>query len=463
MEHAGAPHCGETANWVRTGMRRIEWLLFLTLWFGYGALINSENLVKFSLQQAGVEAYVERHHFYLEGSRVTQLVPTVVDSFVRDGHTYPAKQPGQFMAGALVYFPLHALGLSYASNFLLTAALITFLTASLVTAASVVAVFRTASEIMGDRTALFWPLLAAFTYGLGSTMLAYSGLAWHDTLATGYLAIAIYLVTRLVRGAADRRRLVFVSAGAGLFLGLTVTTSMLAFLPAAVLALFFVASRRWNLLPAFLIGGVAGVSPLLVYNAVCFGNPFLMPNVAGNYRETFFHLDWGNFVAKLSFYGRMLTAYVPIFWLGLVGLALYPRFRWREKTVLAGMLVTLAAYLLNIDANGTCQYGPRYLLPAMPLVALGLIGFSFLRNPLAKQIAAWTAVICFAASFFINLLGAAHGVMLCDYPQSAVARYLSEIRNAPTPIFPLAVVLAVPSIVCAGLLVRILGRREASG
>ncbi|HKP93024.1 MAG TPA: hypothetical protein VJS88_03935, partial [Chthoniobacterales bacterium] len=308
-------------------MRRIEWLLFLTLWFGYGALINSENLVRFGLQQAGVEAYVERHHFYLEGSRVAALEPTVVDSFARGGHTYPAKQPGQFMAGALVYFPLHALGLSYANNFLLTAALVTLLTASLVTAASVVAVFKTAREILDDETALFWPLLAALSYGLGSTMMAYSGLAWHDTLATGYLAIALYLVMRsgrtaqravpsrigpprgVTEGRASARpgqaeacpsegsanvaalrtaqravptraalpRGAIVSAGVGLFLGLTLTTSMLPFFAVVVLALFFIASRRWNLLPAFFVGGLAGLAPLLLYNATCFGNPLLMP------------------------------------------------------------------------------------------------------------------------------------------------------------------------------------------
>jgi hypothetical protein len=81
------------------------------------------------LQQAAVEAYVERRHLYLEGSQVPRLqIQPVVDAFLYQGHIYPAKQPGQFMAGAFAYFPLHALGLSYADNYLLTAALVTFLT-----------------------------------------------------------------------------------------------------------------------------------------------------------------------------------------------------------------------------------------------------------------------------------------------------------------------------------------------
>ena len=124
------------AQAAKPSLTRLEWLLFLVLWLTYGVAINSGNLDAFGLQQAGVEAYVERGHFYLEGSKVPRLqVQPVVDAFLYQGHIYPAKQPGQFMAGACAYFPLHALGLSYARNYLLTSALVSFMTASLATAA----------------------------------------------------------------------------------------------------------------------------------------------------------------------------------------------------------------------------------------------------------------------------------------------------------------------------------------
>src|SRR5439155_27036693 len=80
--------------------------LFLSLWFIYGFLINSDNLKAFGLQQLGVEAIGERGHFYLEGSRSAQLQPAG-DTFSHGGHIYAAKQPGQFMAGAIAYFFLH--------------------------------------------------------------------------------------------------------------------------------------------------------------------------------------------------------------------------------------------------------------------------------------------------------------------------------------------------------------------
>src|SRR5947209_1935253 len=278
---------------------RLEWLLFLTLWFGYGVAINSGNLIAFGLQQAGVEAYVERHHLYLEGSNVKLLqVQPVVDAFLYNGHIYPGKQPGQFMLGACVYFPLHALGLSYSRNYLLTAALVTFFTASLVTAASAIAVFRIALIFTPESQGLFWPLLTALIYALGTTAFAYSGIAWHDSIATGYLVFAFYLLVRISRTTPGERGTNALAACAGAFLGLTVTTSMLPFFMAAILVLYFVALRRWNSLPYFILGGLIGLTPLLGYNLLCFGNPLLLPNIAGRYSDTFFRLNLENFLSK---------------------------------------------------------------------------------------------------------------------------------------------------------------------
>src|SRR5437879_1916040 len=120
---------------------RVEVVLFLFVWLAYGAAVNSDHLVKFNLQQIGVEAIVERHQFYLEGSDVPELWPGG-DVFLYQGHKYAAKQPGQFMVGAVVYWFLRVLGLRYADNYFLTSALVTFFTTSLVLAASAIAVFR---------------------------------------------------------------------------------------------------------------------------------------------------------------------------------------------------------------------------------------------------------------------------------------------------------------------------------
>ena len=431
---------------VRT---RVELLLFLTLWLAYGLTINSGNLSEFNLQQIGVEAVAERGHFYLEGSRAPELQPRG-DVFEFGGHKYAAKQPGQFMAGALVYFLLRPFGVSYTGNYLLASALVTFLTASLVTALAGVALFRLAREF--DQDNLRRPLAVALVFGLCTTALPYAGIAHHDALASGYLLLAFHLFVRVARETTRRARLrTFL---AGLLVGLTLTTSMLPAFMAAVVGLYFLSLRRWRLLPFVVLGAAVGLAPLFVYDAVSFGNPFLLPNVAGNYSDTFFRLDPANFAAKLAFYSRMVASYVPVFAAGLVGLLLYTREHRREQLTMLGLVVVLAAYVLNIDTEGDCQYGPRYLLPLMPYAALGLLGFARLQSPTLRRLALSAAALAALASFALNLPGALHGSMYCDVHAHALPPYLSALARGETKTFPLALWLALPFLVSVVLLVK---------
>jgi hypothetical protein len=130
---------------------------------------------------------------------------------------------------------------------------------------------------------------------------------------------------------------------------------------------------------------------------------------------------------------------------------LFPRRLRREQVLLALLLLASFAYILNIDATGTCQYGPRYLLPAMPFACLGLTGYRSLSTRSRPAMMAWRAVVVVvllvaATSFAINLLGALHGAMLCDFPQFAAGLYLSQILSGATRSYPLAPWLAAPFI-----------------
>jgi hypothetical protein len=437
----------------RPGLRSsgtVQLLLFLFLWFGYGLAINSGNLTAFGLQQAGVEAYVERHRLYLEGSQVELLkVQPVVDAFLYNGHIYPAKQPGQFMVGAVAYFPLHLLGLKYSNHYLLTAAIVTFLTASLGTALGGLAVFRIVL-LLQDSKELFWPITTTLVYAFATTVFPYSGIAWHDSLATSYLILSFYLFLEIRHTNSERRKQIFAGIG-GLLLGLTITTSMLPFLMTVVLGIYFLTSQPRRLLTFFFIGVGLGLLPLLIYNSVCFGNPFLLPNVAGSYRDTFFHFSGANFLQKLNFYLHMLTIYVPVFWLGVLGLALFPGRLRREQVLILLMLMAAIVYILNIEATGTCQYGPRYLLPAMPFACIGLTGFRFLP-PVWRRTALPFVLVFAAISFAINLVGAMHGAMLCDFPHFAAGLYVSQMVSGEMRAYPLAIWLVVPFITSALLL-----------
>ena len=435
---------------------RVEVVLFLFVWLAYGAAINSDNLVKFNLQQIGVEAIVERHQFYLEGSDVPELWPGG-DVFLYQGHKYAAKQPGQFMAGAGVYWILRGLGFSYKNNYLLTSALVTFFTTSLVLAASSLAVFRIARKLTRDAQSLFWQILTALVYAFGTTVFAYSGIAHHDALATGYLVIAFYLIFDLPRGGWDGRAAIIQSACAGLLLGLAVTTSMLVFFMTIVCALYFLWLRRWKIIPFFLVAVVIGLLPLLIYDARSFGDPFLLSNVAGAhlFADTFFRFSAKNLGNKLVWYSTLLFFYAPVFLAGLFGLSYFPRAFRRTPVFLTllGMLVVLTVYVLNIQTGGDCQFGPRYLLPAMPFACLGIAGYSYLSTNAERRLASVIVLLLGVVSFVINLVGAVQGAMCCPDGRNALRDQLTLLAHGNVRSFPLAPWLLVPLLTCVVLFV----------
>ena len=443
---------------------RLRVLLFLVLWLVYGAAINSSNLLDFDLQQIGVEAIVERGHFYLEGSKSAQL-QTKGDVFEYRGHKYAAKQPGQFMAGSVVYFLLHQLGLGYVNHYLITSALVTFFTTSLVVAASGVALFSSASGMTADGRGLFWPLAAALSYGLGTSAFPYSGIAHHDALATGYLVIAFYFVFQLARRSPTTHALYLESLGAGLLLGLTITTSMLPFLMAILCGLYFFSLRRWKLSLVFLLGLLGGLLPLFLYDAVSFGNPLRLANIAGAsmFADTFWHFDLKNLGDKVVFYVRALVFYVPVFAVGLFGLSYYPRQfkRGPEFLTLVGSMIVLTAFVFNIRSDGDCQFGPRYLLPAMPFACLGLAGYSYLSTSSERRLAAVVVFLAGTVSFVVNLVGALRGAMSCPHGENAFWNHVSSILRGEGRAYPLAPWLLAPLLLCATILLFDLARHRA--
>jgi hypothetical protein len=451
-------------------------LVFLMTWFAYGAAINSSNLTAFDLQQIGVEAMVERHHFYLEGSPSPHM-QTKGDVFEYRGHKYAAKQPGQFMVGAIVYFVLHKLGLNYADHYLITSALVTFFTTSLILAVSVVALLGIASEMAAHndsllnpprkvrlKTPLFWTLAAALSYGLATTAFAYSGIAHHDAIAMGYLVIGFYLILRVSTGAVTRRTACFRAAGAGFLLGLTITTSMLPFFMVLVCAVYFFSLRRWQLSPVFLIGLFVGLLPLFIYDAASFGNPFLLSNIAGHYSDTYFHLSATNFGNKTVFYAKALLLYVPIFALALFGLSYFPRAQKREPhfLTLLAMMTVVVLYVFNIDTDGAYQFGPRYLLPAMPFACLGLIGYSFISKKSERSIAGVVIAVVAILSLIINLVGAMQGAMCCPDGSNVFLNHLGAIRRGELQSYPLFGWLVIPLVLSLTLFLGAVWRHKAT-
>jgi hypothetical protein len=257
------------------------------------------------------------------------------------------------------------------------------------------------------------------------------------------------------------------SIGAGFLLGLAITTSMLVFFMVLVSTIYFVSLRRWRLMPLFIIGLLAGLVPLFVYDAVSFGNPFLLPNLAGArvFSDTFFHVDPRNFGEKLLFYARSLVSYAPVFALGLFGMSYYPSAFKRQSAFLTivGLIVVLAVYVLNINTTGDCQFGPRYMLPAMPFACLGIVGFSYLSSRFERRLAGIALALAGGISFIVNLVGAARGAMCCPDGRNAFSNHLAGIQQGEPRSYPLAFWLVVPLVISAVLFIwSVVSNRRAA-
>ncbi|HWN10798.1 MAG TPA: hypothetical protein VNO50_16280 [Pyrinomonadaceae bacterium] len=426
--------------------------LFFLVWSVYGIAINSANLNAFNLQHAGIEAMVERKQFSLEGSATPQFQIKVYydgdkpfgDTFMYNGRQFAAKQPGQFMIGAVVYFLLRLFGLSYLNNYTVTSALVSLFTSSLVAALGALAVFRIASQF--TRESLAWPLTSAVLYAFGTTAFAYSSFAYHDTLASGFLVIAFYWVMLLSRQQVSRRNAPLVAVGAGVLLGLTITTSMLPFFMTCAVGGYLVWINRWKIRLAAIAGGLVGIAPLLYFNASAFGNPLLNSYSAGDYPPSSLTLNLQNSIDKAWLYASEITLYDPIAWLGILALAFYPRALRRELLLILVLFAAQALQVLNITSHGGCHYGPRFLLPALPYAALGLVGFHYLRSQAAKRAAIIVIVLAGAASVTINSVGTLFGAMYCDVHVYGFWPGIATLQQGNLNL-PLAKWLVIPALV----------------
>jgi hypothetical protein len=213
---------------------------------------------------------------------------------------------------------------------------------------------------------------------------------------------------------------------------------------------------------AVLAGLLAGLLPLLAYNAHYFGSPFLQANAAGGFTDTFFRPDAGSFLHHLNVYfgtgDLSLWKYMPIVLLGGAGIGFLDRRLRAERRMLWGAIALHLAYVLNIETIGGCQYGPRYLIPIVPLAMLGLAPL-LAWGKAGRRV--WPAVAAGAlaiASTAVNLVGALKGTMFCDTRAFAFLedlRSLAGLSPGDFPLAPLCLGLAVLAAIGFGIRTRL--------
>jgi hypothetical protein len=356
-------------RWV--GGRGRAWLflfLFALYLLGYNPLFHSsDGLAMFAV----AENLVRRGHWDISQLEWMGLQQ---GTYGPDGLLYCRKGPGTSLAALpLVWLGRGVPGLGMATvalllNMLVTAGTAAFLAAWLERAGYGPRVALGVASLFGVAT-LAWPYSKTFfsepLTGLGLVMAASFTSAYRET---------------------GRAREAFL---AGVGLGVAICTRMVnaVLFPLVALSLWWPAPTvAWRAGLRRLLGGTvreegrgmlalaapvaAAVALLLAYNAARFGSPW----VSGYLPEERFSGDWiQGIVGLLVSPGRGLFLYVPVLVFALLGWPGLFQKRPRDAALWAGVVgVYILLYGKWFMWHGGYAWGPRFLVPVVPLALLGL-------------------------------------------------------------------------------------------
>ena len=284
-----------------------------------------------------------------------------------DGRTYPQYTHAQ----SLFEMPLYLLGrLPGGAPVTLSSVAFTKFTTSLLNPI-LIALTGWLVAVFASRLGMSYRL--SVVLGLASP-LATMALAYIDTnFSEPSLALAVLAATYAVeRARSDHPLRCLACAGAALGLALYTRERSIILLPPFLLYVFLTQPRRrWTGWLAFFIPiGIAGAL-IGAWNWLRFGSP-LTTSYAAWQPETGFSTPIGVGVYGLWLSaGKGLLFYNPIAWLGLIGLIPLWR-RDRSLAALIGLLLLIPTFFFaRYDLwTGGWNWGPRYLLPLIPLLVL---------------------------------------------------------------------------------------------
>ena len=252
-----------------------------------------------------------------------------------------------------------------------------FLTGGVALLASTLLVAAAAEAV---RPGYWMPV--AVTFALG-TIAGPLGITTFGHDPAGALGLAA-----LLSAACGRRKLLPL---AGLLAGLAVCFEYQAALIVAVVAVYAVLRYRLRGLLAYLVGGIAPVIALGLYNRAAFGSPFHLSYryVANEYSERqhqgLFGIGAPTAQGAWSLFldGKGLLVVSPVLVAAAAGLVLLWRrgFRLEAGALAAVTVLFLFADMGYFDPYGGASPGPRFFAPALPFLAIGLAE-AFHRWPL---------------------------------------------------------------------------------
>jgi len=323
------------------------------------------------------------------------------DKAWRDGHWYTDKAPGLSLLAVPAYALVHAVR---AGAVAAGAYLGTVFAVALPSALAALQLYA-----LGRVLGLSAPWSAALTlaYALGTLALPYSTIFYGHQLSAALGLSAFALVWRC------RAPML-----AGLLLGLAVAVDYTSVVLVIGVMAYAVAKLGARGVLWLIAGGVPIALALGAYHAAAFGHPLALPYefVLQEHRR----MGWFMGIAAPDprvmgalLVGRYRGLFFGSPWLvaGIPGLVVLARRRFRAEAITCGGIV-LAYLLLNaglVDWHGGWAMGPRYLIPAIPFLAVGAMGLvlAWPAGTPARRLLASVGGAAAAVSFALMLMGTA--------------------------------------------------------
>ncbi len=367
---------------------------------------------------ATVESLVARGTFTIEASTFSDTI----DKVKVGPHFYSHQPPGYAVLSAVLYFPLHHLGLRFSPRKSAAYAILTFLTNGLSTILAL-AIFYRALAWFNLRQSM--RLLLAAGVACGTLILPYSTTYNVHGLVAAWLFIGFYCFLRA--GMEESPRQWMLCSGLA-FSACAALDHGAVFLYAAFCALLLARRERrqellWFLLPAcvtllptagyyYVIGGsfkpLAARPELFAYP----GSPWTdlsSPNhedlTGGVWNSPWFALRYG----LLCLFGpRGFLIYNPLIWVAIYGLGITIRRRlrfWQEAVAIALGSVSMMLYFFFASTNYSgWTYSIRWFVAFLFL-------WGFFVTPAADRLASrWWLAIPVAVLASVSLFYALGGV-----------------------------------------------------
>ena len=332
---------------------------------------------------------------YLDFNSIPRFANTF-DISVVAGNVYPNKPPGTVLLALPAYWLIYHTELLLGVNpddwwtHTFNSYLTTVFSVGLFTAFGGV-VFYFVSRRLFPLLSSWVHVAATLAYALGTLIFPFGTLLFdHNLVATLSLCVFGTLLTKNEGGLGYLRES-FAYFLAGVLCGLSIVVNYTAILSSACLLLYGlrVAKRKLNFAYAGFAGFVAPILLLMSYHAACFGSPFATANTYqyGMFRSAdtalfgMLMLPSPAVAFEVLFpYYRGLFFTSPVLLLTALGLVLMANERGRRPETCLFASVFAAYLLMNSAFNhwhAGWTIGPRYLIPALPFLALpGAIMFA---------------------------------------------------------------------------------------